>query len=275
MIKIIKDTNSLKENLKLETDIGFVPTMGNLHQGHLSLLSESLKNHKLSVLSIFVNPTQFGKHEDFDSYPRTLEDDISRVNALGAKNIIIYAPSSVSEVYGDCSNIYSIDKSTSLLEGEVRQGHFDGVTTVIYHLFNIIKPKAAYFGRKDFQQLYVVKELVKKYKFNTQIVGMPIVREKDGLAMSSRNNYLSSAQKRQALKLNKTLNQVVETHKKYRSIDRTNTYISSALADKSFNYLSLRDADTFERATANSKKLIILGNYQIGNTKLLDNIEFD
>ena len=171
--------------------IGFVPTMGALHLGHLSLLKKSIQNNTNTVISIFVNPTQFNNPEDLEKYPRTLEKDIEKAKTVSDK-IIIYAPT-VEDIYkgNTISQHYDFDGLENQMEGKFRPGHFDGVGTVVQRLLEIVQPTNAYFGEKDFQQLQIVKKLVAKEKIPVTIIGCPIYREPNGLAMSSRNERLT------------------------------------------------------------------------------------
>jgi len=198
----------LSSHLEAITDkksIGFVPTMGALHDGHLSLLKESLKNNDVTVISIFVNPTQFNNPEDLAKYPRTLDTDVAKIQALSPK-IIVFAPS-VDEIYNGkaVSESFSFDGLENQMEGRFRTGHFDGVGTIVKRLFEIVKPNNAYFGEKDFQQLQIVKKLVSKYKIPVNVIGCPIFREPNGLAMSSRNERLSAKERKEASLVYKTL----------------------------------------------------------------------
>lgn len=178
--------------------IGFVPTMGALHAGHLSLLEKSIQNNTQTVISIFVNPTQFNNAEDLAKYPKTLENDVEKIKTVSDK-IIVYAPT-VEDIYegNTKSNHYNFDGLEKQMEGKFRPGHFDGVGTVVKRLFEIIKPTNAYFGEKDFQQLQIVKKLVQKEKLNVNIIGCEIFRESSGLAMSSRNERLSETERKEA-----------------------------------------------------------------------------
>jgi pantoate--beta-alanine ligase len=201
------DLNSfLNNNNSLNPTIGFVPTMGALHDGHLSLLKKSTENNTLTVISIFVNPTQFNNQDDLEKYPRTLENDIEKIKSVSEK-IIVYAPT-VDDIYegNTKSNHYDFDGLENQMEGKFRPGHFDGVGTVVKRLFEIVNPTNAYFGEKDFQQLQIVKKLVEKEKLPVNIVGCPIFREANGLAMSSRNERLTSDEKEKADIIFKTLN---------------------------------------------------------------------
>ncbi|MCA0131456.1 pantoate--beta-alanine ligase [Winogradskyella alexanderae] len=179
--------------------VGFVPTMGALHDGHLSLVNKALIQNDVVVISIFVNPTQFDKQEDLKKYPRTLEADVSLLKSLKAENIAVYAPNA-EDVYGDkiMSMSFNFDGLEDEMEGAFRKGHFDGVGTIVKRLFEIIKPDNAYFGEKDFQQLQIIKKLVEKHKMPVNIVACKIHRTKDGLAMSSRNTRLTKQQRKVA-----------------------------------------------------------------------------
>ncbi|MDI1254920.1 MAG: pantoate--beta-alanine ligase [Flavobacterium sp.] len=195
----------IKSIATAKTTIGFVPTMGALHSGHLSLIAESLRKNDLSVMSIFVNPTQFNNPEDLIKYPRTLEADVQKIKTL-SNDVIIYAPS-VDDIYegNTVSKSFDFDGLENQMEGKHRPGHFDGVGTIVKRLFEIVKPTNAYFGEKDFQQLQIVKKLVSKYNLPVNVVGQPIFREANGLAMSSRNERLSASEKIKAAFIYKTL----------------------------------------------------------------------
>ncbi len=187
------------------TSIGFVPTMGALHRGHLSLLETSVKNNTITVISIFVNPTQFNNSEDLEKYPRTLDLDVEKIKTVSDK-IIVYAPS-VEDIYKGniVSQHFDFDGLENQMEGKFRPGHFDGVGTIVKRLFEIIKPQNAYFGEKDFQQLQIVKKMVSKENLPVKVIGCPIYRESNGLAMSSRNERLTSSEKEKAGIIYKTL----------------------------------------------------------------------
>lgn len=203
-LKTIKTTNST---------IGFVPTMGALHQGHLALMQRSLKENDDTVVSIFVNPTQFNNPEDLAKYPRTLEEDVKKMRVLSDK-IILYAPS-VEDIYeGETvSQDFDFDGLENQMEGKFRPGHFNGVGTIVKRLFEIVTPTNAYFGEKDFQQLQIVKKLVEKNNLPVNIVGCPIFREENQLAMSSRNERLTAEERKEAAIIYKTLNEAKEIFK--------------------------------------------------------------
>ncbi|MFN8273646.1 MAG: pantoate--beta-alanine ligase [Flavobacteriaceae bacterium] len=204
----------IKSVSKTHTSIGFVPTMGALHEGHLSLLRESTSQNALTVMSIFVNPTQFNNPEDLEKYPRTLDSDIAKIKTV-SDDIIVYAPK-VDDIYQGKtqSEHFDFDGLEHQMEGAFRPGHYDGVGTVVKKLFEIVAPTRAYFGEKDFQQLQIVKKMVEKLKLPVEIIGCPIYRESNGLAMSSRNQRLSAEQTKQAAIIYKTLKTVKSKFKK-------------------------------------------------------------
>ncbi len=193
-----------------KTTIGFVPTMGALHQGHLSLIAQSLKENKITVMSIFVNPTQFNNPEDLAKYPRTLEKDVEKIATI-SDTVLVYAPN-VEDIYEGktISQSFDFEGLENQMEGQFRPGHFNGVGTIVKRLFEIINPTNAYFGEKDFQQLQIIKKMVAKLKLPVNIIGHPIVREPNGLAMSSRNQRLSAAEQLKAAIIYKILIQTKE-----------------------------------------------------------------
>lgn len=205
------DLNLYLSNVNAQKDtVGFVPTMGALHAGHLSLLKKSIENNAFTVISIFVNPTQFNNAEDLDKYPRTLESDVEKIKTISDK-ILLYAPS-ISDIYEQelQSETFDFGGIEHQMEGKFRPGHFDGVGTVVKKLFEIVNPNRAYFGEKDFQQLQIVKKLVEIENLPVTIVGCEIYREQNGLAMSSRNERLSKEERATAAMLYKTLKEAKE-----------------------------------------------------------------
>jgi pantoate--beta-alanine ligase len=200
----------LKSIKTVQSTIGFVPTMGALHQGHLALMQKSLLENENTVVSIFVNPTQFNNPEDLAKYPRTLEEDVKKLTALNP-NIILYAPS-VEDIYDGkpLSQSFDFDGLENQMEGKFRPGHFNGVGTIVKRLFEIVEPTNAYFGEKDFQQLQIVKKMVAKNHLQVNVIGCPIYRESNNLAMSSRNERLSAQERDEAAIIYKTLTAVKE-----------------------------------------------------------------
>ena len=282
MVKLIQTTAELIAERKSDTgEVAFVPTMGNLHKGHISLLEKALSEYETVYFSIFVNPKQFGPSEDFNRYPRTLEADLNQIQASAEKfsqaKVVVYSPHNPAEVFppGESQTI-SVYGLSSILEGKIRPGHFDGVTTVVYRLFELVRPHKAYFGLKDYQQYIVIKQMVKDLAIPVTIQGMPIIREESGLALSSRNQYLSSEQKQESLILFKTLNEVQTLiDGKKDNIPKANSYIQKTIQDKNWNYLELRDSETLSEDISLSKSITILAVYQLGSTRLLDNMQVE
>lgn len=278
MVTLIRTTQELLEQRATDSfDAGFVPTMGNLHQGHISLLKQALKEFQVVYFSIFVNPKQFGPNEDFALYPRTLENDINLISGVAKdfpnSQVVVYAPKDPKEVFPEGMNhTISVTDITADLEGKIRPGHFDGMATVVWRLFDLIKPRTAYFGLKDLQQFHVVKQMVKDLVLPIKIQGMPIIREDSGLALSSRNQYLTPEQKAGSLILFNTLNEI-----KKLILNGTDPqgYIQESLKDTQWNYLELRDTESFSKDITKSKNISILAVYQMGKTRLLDNMQVE
>lgn len=258
------------------TSIGFVPTMGALHQGHLSLMQQSLLENQCTVVSIFVNPTQFNKPEDLLKYPRTLDKDCQKINNLNP-NIIIYAPT-VVDIYDTKieSEHFDFDGLENQMEGQFRPGHFDGVGTIVKCLFEIVTPTNAYFGEKDFQQLQIIKKLTAKLKLPIKIIGCPIFREKNGLAMSSRNERLTPLQRDQAHIIFETLQQA-KTLFETKSAAETTQWVQTVF-DKNelfeLEYFQIANEETLEPCLQKSSGQ----NYRafiavfVNNIRLIDTI---
>ena len=253
--------------------IALVPTMGFLHEGHLSLLREGKKRGDLLVLSLFVNPTQFGQGEDLDSYPRDLEGDAKLARSVGVD--LLFAPTA-SDMYPNGYTSYvNVEGLTEVLCGESRPGHFRGVTTVVCKLFTIVQPQVALFGLKDFQQLVVIRRMSADLHLPVEIVGMPIVREADGLAMSSRNSYISPQQRRQALALSDALRlartAVADGEKSAANLLQMVRRRIDQEADASIDYVQIRHAETLQDVTVIDRHAVLLLAVRIGQTRLIDN----
>lgn len=282
MVKLITKTPLLKAERASEMgNVGFVPTMGNLHAGHISLLEEALKAHPIVYFSIFVNPKQFGPNEDFHKYPRTLENDIALITdcekKYPGKKIVVFSPEDTQEVFPhDLNDQLSVQSLSTVIEGALRPGHFDGVATVVYRLFELVKPTTAYFGLKDYQQYLVIRQMVKDLIIPVEIIGMPIIRDESGLALSSRNQYLTTEQKKEALILSQTLKRIGSLIDNKRvNLDRAKKEIEIILKDTKWNYIEMRDAESLSEDVSKSKSLTLLGVYQLGTTRLLDNMQME
>ena len=224
-------TNALNP-YRISKKIGLVPTMGALHKGHLSLVSQALKDNDIVVVSIFVNPTQFNNQGDLVNYPRTLHKDVALLKTLQA-NVVVYAPDAI-ELYGNniVSKKYNFGGIEREMEGKHRQGHFDGVGTVVSLLFKVVQPNKAYFGEKDFQQLQIVKKMTALEKLPVEIVGCPIIREPSNLAMSSRNKRLNPQELKAAAIINKSL-QLAAEYFQEKSISQINTMVANCFKESS------------------------------------------
>jgi pantoate--beta-alanine ligase len=282
MVKLLKTTAELTSLRNSEKQsIGFVPTMGNLHAGHISLLEKALSENDTVYFSIFVNPKQFGPKDDFQKYPRTLEDDLSLIqiceNKYPGKNVVVFAPETPQEIFPlNYEQTVAVPTFNNIVEGKFRPDHFDGVSTVVYRLFEIVKPHKAYFGLKDYQQFLVIRQMVKDLAMPIEIVGMPIIRETSGLALSSRNQYLSPEQKQEALILSKSLSKVSSLlDGKKSNLPIAKREIDMLLLDTKWNYLEMRDAETLSEDLTNSSRITLVAVYQLGSTRLLDNMQLE
>ena len=255
--------------------IGFVPTMGYLHDGHAALIDQARKDNDKVIVSIFVNPTQFGENEDLNSYPRDINRDKSLCEAHKAD--IIFSPTS-DEMYHDRKAFVNIVELSDTLCGISRPIHFKGVCTVVTKLFNIIQPTNAYFGEKDAQQLAIIRKMVFDLNFPVNIIGVPIVRESDGLAKSSRNTYLSSEERKAATILYKAIQEGKECINRGASADSiinamTNIVNTEPLAK--IDYISVVDANTMQPVHEITSPVLVAMAIYIGSTRLIDNFSFD
>ena len=254
--------------------IGFVPTMGALHEGHLSLIRQARKHSQKVVVSIFVNPLQFGPAEDLRRYPRTVKSDQQLCREADVD--LLFWPSSQEFYSKDFQTSVTVDRLSQRWEGEARPTHFEGVTTVMTKLLCQVRPSQAYFGQKDYQQLLVVKQLVQDLNIDTRIVRCPTIRESDGLALSSRNRYLSESQRHQAASLSAALRQGVQAIKKGATIVRTIQNSMQKMLKKisgvKVEYLAVCDAKTLEPLTRVKGQVVLLGAIQIGTIRLIDNL---
>jgi pantoate--beta-alanine ligase len=277
---------TLATQVKIDHKIGFVPTMGNLHAGHIHLVDLAKQYADCVVASIFVNPLQFSPTEDLDAYPRTLQADCEKLKAAGCD--IVFVPST-TEIYADFDGQKLNQTMTimpppiaSVLCGATRLSHFAGVATVVMKLFNIVAPDIAVFGKKDFQQLFIIKEMVRQFNLPIEIIAGETIRETNGLALSSRNGYLNDAQLASASQLNSALQHIVNNIQNgdfnFELLEDT---ASKALTQQGWevDYISVRSATTLQPANPQDTDLVVLGAAKIinktgGKTRLIDNIEF-
>lgn len=258
--------------------IGFVPTMGNLHAGHLRLIEVAREHCACVVASIFVNPLQFGPGEDFARYPRTPDADCMALERAGTD--LAFMPD-VPTMYPrplEYMTRVAVPELSAILEGAHRPGHFDGVTTVVARLFNLVQPDVAVFGEKDWQQFAIIRRMVADLGWPIELVGVPTVREPDGLAMSSRNGYLSATERQQAPQLQRELATVAAA---VRAGERDYGALCAdamrhlKMAGWRVDYVELRDAATLAGPTSDSRRLVVLGAAWLGTTRLIDNVDFD
>lgn len=274
-MKVVQTIAGMKQaRHRLRGSIGFVPTMGYLHEGHLELARRSRDENRYTVVSIFVNPMQFGPKEDFAKYPRDTKRDL---NLLKKEKVNIVFMPGAEEMYPPrYSTWVDVEKVTERLEGAIRPGHFRGVSTVVNKLFNIVEPTRAYFGQKDAQQLVVIKKMVVDLKMNLEVIAVPTVREPDGLAMSSRNIYLSPEEREAALILSKSLSLARKLWSKgERDADIIRSEMNSLIKTEPLgiiDYVSIADAETLEELAKIDRPAVISLAVRIGKTRLIDNI---
>ena len=258
--------------------VGFVPTMGNLHAGHHSLIGIARRNADRVVASVFVNPTQFGPNEDFARYPRTLDADASGLAEHGCD--ALFAPS-VGEMYPEGSEnavlVCVPERLTGILDGAHRPGHFDGVATVVARLFNMVRPDVAVFGRKDYQQLQVIEYLVRDLAFDIEIIAAPTARADDGLALSSRNQYLSAAERAIAPEIHRSLLAMRDALARDEALAAIESMAAQRLRDTGFavDYAAIRRADLGDPAVGQREGLVALVAAKLGATRLIDNLPLD
>ena len=279
-MKVFTEKELLKNHLAFlkakSITIGFVPTMGALHHGHLSLVKKALAENEIAVVSIFVNPTQFDNTTDLKKYPRTLEKDVELLKTV-SNEVVVYAPT-VEDVYDENvkSESFNFDGLENEMEGKFRSGHFNGVGTIVKRLFEIVEPNSAYFGEKDFQQLQIIKKLAFKYKLPVNVVGCPILREKDGLAMSSRNMRLKPEYRKEAPFIYKTLKTAKEKFGT-KSANHVMEWVKKEFAKNELlelEYFIIANSKTLKpliRKTKKTKYRAFIAAYA-GEIRLIDNI---
>ncbi len=273
-MEVLKTIDEMKQlRLKLPEPVGFVPTMGYLHEGHLALVRQARAENVSVVVSIFVNPTQFGPQEDFARYPRDPQRDLALLEKERAD--IVFMPS-VDEIYPPNFNSWvEVGKIAERLEGASRPGHFKGVATVVAKLFDIVQPDKTYFGQKDAQQLLVIKQMASDLNLNLEVVAVPTVREPDGLAMSSRNTYLNPEERKQATVLYQALNLAQKLYSDGERDAETIRWQMTELIQKQpladIDYISIADAETLDELETVKTPTLVSMAVRIGRTRLIDN----
>ena len=273
-MQIISDIAELRTALKGSGRVVFVPTMGNLHAGHISLMQQARAHGDTVVASIFVNRLQFGPNEDFDKYPRTFQADCDKLSAAGVD--VLFAPTE-ADLYPEPQE-YVVEPPAiqNILDGEFRPGHFRGVATVVLKLFNIVQPQVALFGKKDYQQLMVIRNMTRQLALPIEIIGGDTVRAEDGLALSSRNGYLSATERTEAPRLYRELNKIRDAIRAGESdtVKLENATISAlTAAGWKTDYVALRQQSDLSMPKGVNAPLVALAASRLGNTRLIDNIE--
>lgn len=273
----ILSLRELRRNWQLSGQrIAFVPTMGNLHAGHLSLVKKAKANADIVVVSIFVNPLQFGAEEDLDNYPRTLAEDSEQLAALGVD--VLFTPT-VSDIFPrglEQQTFVEVPGISYMICGASRPGHFRGVATIVSKLFNMVQPNIAFFGEKDYQQLQVIKAMVTDLSMNVEVVGVPTMRHADGLAMSSRNGYLTDVERAIAPAIARVLNHIkAQIESGNRHFKQLISEGNDELKEAGFkpDYIEIREAFTLQAASFEDKELVILAAAFLGKTRLIDNLQ--
>jgi len=278
IITSIPEMQSLATSLRAKgRTIGFVPTMGFLHEGHLSLMRRARLECDTVVVSIFVNPTQFGPGEDFDRYPRDEEGDRHGCQSAGVD--ILFMPT-VPEMYPDKPTVFvTVEGISGILEGRVRPGHFRGVATVVAKLFHLVKPHVAYFGQKDYQQCAVIRRMTEELNLDVKIVALPTVREQDGLAMSSRNSYLNADERRAAAAVHRALSAAEHLALAgVKECEKLRNKMRAVFAEEktiTIDYIEIADSESLESLETVRKKAVILVAVRLGKTRLIDNLVLD
>ncbi|WQV51674.1 pantoate--beta-alanine ligase [Helicobacter pylori] len=274
-MRVLETIAALREYRKsLEESVGFVPTMGALHKGHQSLIERSLKENSHTIVSVFVNPTQFGANEDFSAYPRPLEKDLALCEGLGVNAVFV---PKTSEMYPyeakQRLKLYAPKFLSHSLEGAMRKGHFDGVVQVVLKMFHLVNPTRAYFGKKDAQQLLIIEHLVKDLLLNIEIAPCEIVRDSDNLALSSRNVYLNAAERKQALAIPKALENIKQAiDKGEKACEKLKKLGLETLETLEVDYLECCNHKLEPLKTIEPTNTLVLVAARVGKTRLLDNL---
>ena len=267
--------NSLKSSKKDRKKIGLVPTMGSLHEGHLSLIKAAFKSCNEVWVTIFINPTQFNDPKDFESYPKDFENDIKKINSISC-NINVFIPESVNEIYQDNTNVdeFELGFINTVLEGISRPGHFDGVATIINKLFEIFRPQVVFFGEKDFQQLKIIEEFIKLKKLKIKLISCPSVRDKNGMSLSSRYNKFNNKQKNKFNKIAGVLNKAVNSIKESQINESLNLLKKEIkkIGIKKIDYIEIRENKNLKTTKVKKNARLFIAFY-IDDIRIIDNFE--
>lgn len=273
-MRVYTSHKELLKSIKHKLSVGLVPTMGSLHEGHLSLIEKAYSENDEVIVSIYVNPTQFNDKEDLKKYPRNIKEDLLKLNRF--ENIIVYTPEN-NDLYqkNESSKQYDFGSFTNLMEGKHRPGHFDGVATIIEKLFKIFNPDNAYFGEKDFQQLLLIKTLTEQLDIKTNVVGCETIREADGLAMSSRNKLMSDKERKSAKEIIKLLLWAKEVYSKFDFIQIKDEIENRSKLIDSFKleYFEIMNLEEFSSISKKNNETRAFMACRIGNIRLIDNIK--
>ena len=273
-MRVYTSHKELLKSIKHKLSVGLVPTMGSLHEGHLSLIEKAYSENDEVIVSIYVNPTQFNDKEDLKKYPRNIKEDLRKLNRF--ENIIVYTPEN-NDLYqkNESSKQYDFGSFTNLMEGKHRPGHFDGVATIIEKLFKIFNPDNAYFGEKDFQQLLLIKTLTEQLDIKTNVVGCETIRESDGLAMSSRNKLMSDKERKSAKEIIKLLLWAKEVYSKFDFIQIKDEIKNRSKLIDSFKleYFEIMNLEEFSSISKKNNETRAFIACRIGNIRLIDNIK--
>lgn len=272
-MRLIHSVSELRAQLAKKQVIAFVPTMGNLHEGHIELVRMAKQRGTCVVVSIFVNPLQFGPNEDFDKYPRTLEADCAKLHGLAD---MVFAPA-VGDMYPESQTLYvEPPPIANELCGEFRPGHFRGMATVVLKLFNLVQPQIAIFGKKDYQQLAIIRQMVTQFNLPIEIIGAETSRAADGLALSSRNQYLSPEERTEAIQMHRTLVEVANELKAgAKDLAAIELKAVQSLANRRWQveYVAIRSQNGLIKPVAEERKLVVVAAARLGKTRLIDNLE--
>jgi pantoate--beta-alanine ligase len=273
IFKTKQELSTFIDKVKKDNRIGFVPTMGALHEGHLSLVRCSLKSTDKTIVSIFVNPTQFNNLDDLKKYPRDIDRDIEMLEKEGVH--VVFAPSEQEMYPKEDNRVFDFDGIDKVMEGQYREGHFNGVAQIVSKLFDAVQPHEVFLGQKDFQQVSIIKKMVEKLNYDIKIVSCPIIREKDGLAMSSRNALLKKQYREEAILINKVLQESITIFNNYKDIERVKEWVIREINKSTLlelEYFDVVDGATLKESNTVDDNLVGCVAVWAGDVRLIDNV---